>query len=197
MGVRIENEIDGIVGRIVEDYRHGRAIDKTDLFNQPDYQVITRLVSKLFEILYLGYYRDRSAGYKIYNIYSKLTLLIEDAAFQLNRQLVLALRFLPEYAHADATMVTERANEICIEFFRRIPSIRARLETDLQAAFDGDPAAGYKEEIVMCYPGFFAITVSRLAHELFLLGVPLIPRIMTEYAHSETGIDIQDRKSVV
>ena len=64
------------------------------------------------------------------------------------------------------------------------------LETDLEAAFQGDPAAKYRDEIILSYPGMFAITVNRLAHELFLLEVPLIPRIMTEYAHSITGIDI-------
>lgn len=64
------------------------------------------------------------------------------------------------------------------------------LETDLQAAYDGDPAARSKDEIVFSYPGLYAITVYRLAHELFLLGVPLIPRMMTEQAHSKTGIDI-------
>ena len=64
------------------------------------------------------------------------------------------------------------------------------LETDLEAAFQGDLAAKYRDEIILSYPGMFAITVNRLAHELFLLEVPLIPRIMTEYAHSITGIDI-------
>ena len=73
---------------------------------------------------------------------------------------------------------------------RRIPKVREYLETDLQAAYDGDPAARSKDEIVFSYPGLYAITVYRLAHELFLLGVPLIPRMMTEQAHSKTGIDI-------
>ena len=64
------------------------------------------------------------------------------------------------------------------------------METDLEAAFDGDPAAASKDEIILCYPGMLAITVYRMAHELFLLSVPLIPRTMTEYAHSVAGIDI-------
>ena len=68
--------------------------------------------------------------------------------------------------------------------------IREYIETDLLAAYDGDPAAGCFEEIILAYPGLMAITVYRLAHELYLLRVPVIPRLMTEYAHSETGIDI-------
>jgi serine O-acetyltransferase len=121
---------------------------------------------------------------------SKLTLLIEDVAYQLNKQLVLALHFAPEYAATSDEIIEEKATEICVAFLKKIPKIREYLETDLQAAFDGDPATGYKEDIILSYPGFYAITVNRMAHELFLLGVPLIPRIMTEYAHSKTGIDI-------
>ena len=72
----------------------------------------------------------------------------------------------------------------------KLPSIQKMLYKDIQAAFDGDPAAQSKEEIIYSYPGFFAIWVFRIAHELYYLDVPLIPRIMTEYAHSRTGVDI-------
>jgi serine O-acetyltransferase len=161
-----------------------------DLFHQPDHPVIISLVDKLFQIAYLGYYRDQQESFKIYNMNSKLTLLIEDVAYQLNKQLVLALHFAPEYAATSDEIIEEKATEICVAFLKKIPKIREYLETDLQAAFDGDPATGYKEDIILSYPGFYAITVNRMAHELFLLGVPLIPRIMTEYAHSKTGIDI-------
>lgn len=188
MGKMIENEIGAVIQNIVDDYRKERAIDKVDLFSQPDKAEIISLVDKLFEILYGGYYRDRS--FKIYNMTSKLALLIEDVMFHLNKQIGLALRYSGVYETASEEMVKEKAGQIALEFFRRIPRIREYLDTDLQAAFDGDPATGYKDEIILSYPGFFAITVNRLAHELFLLEVPLIPRIMTEYAHSVTGIDI-------
>lgn len=186
----MEREIDTIVGSIIQDYTKERAIDKVDLFHQPDHPVIISLVNKLFQIAYLGYYRDQQESFKIYNMNSKLTLLIEDVAFQLNRQLILALRFSPELADASEEAIAEKATEICVTFLKKIPQIREYLDADLQAAFDGDPATAYKEEIILSYPGFYAITVNRIAHELFLLGVPLIPRIMTEYAHSKTGIDI-------
>jgi serine O-acetyltransferase len=75
-------------------------------------------------------------------------------------------------------------------FLRTIPAVRSVVQTDLQASYEGDPAATSSDEIIFSYPGLFAITVYRLAHELHLLGVPMIPRMMTEYAHSVTGIDI-------
>jgi serine O-acetyltransferase len=86
--------------------------------------------------------------------------------------------------------VEERADEISRTLLSRIPDIRDALATDVQAAFDGDPAAEDLDEIIFSYPGIFAMSVYRVAHELYLLSVPLIPRIMTEYAHGRTGIDI-------
>ena len=77
-----------------------------------------------------------------------------------------------------------------IRFLEMLPELRLLLAEDVQAAFDGDPAAKSLDEIVFCYPGVAAVTVYRLAHELHGLGVPLIPRMMTEYAHGKTGIDI-------
>ena len=103
---------------------------------------------------------------------------------------MLALRYSKKYKNVSEEERSEAAEQIAIAFFKKIPSIREYIETDLQAAFDGDPAAYYEEEIILSYPGLLAITVNRLAHELFRMEVPLIPRIMTEYAHSETGIDI-------
>ena len=86
--------------------------------------------------------------------------------------------------------IDERAHEVCAAMLCKIPSIQKLLYKDIQAAFDGDPAAQSKEEIIYSYPGFFAIWVYRIAHELYKLDVPLVPRIMTEYAHSRTGVDI-------
>src|ERR687885_1774723 len=91
----------------------------------------------------------------------------------------------------DACPVTERqATECAEEFISRLPAVRETLATDVKAAYDGDPAAVCYDEIIFGYPGLHAVTVYRLAHELHTLGVPLIPRIMTEHAHARTGIDI-------
>lgn len=184
----IENEIQDIVGKILNDYQKGRTIDKIDIFNQPDKDIIIDVIHKMLKILFPGYYRDKF--YKSYNTNSHLTILMEDVIYYLNKQIAIALKFRSDYENVPEEKIQEDAEHISLEFFKKIPQIRDYLETDLQAAFDGDPAAQYREEIILSYPGLFAITVNRMAHELFLLNVPLIPRIMTEYAHSETGIDI-------
>ena len=79
---------------------------------------------------------------------------------------------------------------MCAAFFEKLPALQQTLLKDVQAGFEGDPAAKSREEIIFCYPGFYAIYIYRVAHELYLQNVPYIPRIMTEYAHSSTGIDI-------
>src|SRR5207237_4161189 len=82
------------------------------------------------------------------------------------------------------------AQQKAVELLRRLPDLRALLEVDVQSAYLGDPAAKSYHEIIFCYPGLEAVTVYRIAHELLLLGVPLVPRMMTEFAHSKTGIDL-------
>ena len=183
----IEHEISQITKSILDDYGTGRNIDKMDLFNQPSKEEIIAIVEDLLKIVYPGYYRDRS--YKIYNIKSNSTVTIEDVAYHLNKQILLALKYTAKEEN-DVEKLTEQAEKDTVTFLKKIPDVRAMLETDLEAAFQGDPAAKYRDEIILSYPGMFAITVNRLAHELFLLEVPLIPRIMTKYAHSITGIDI-------
>ncbi|MCI8549536.1 MAG: serine acetyltransferase [Lachnospiraceae bacterium] len=186
MGKIIEAKIQNIVEDILRDYQKERAIDKIDIFRQPDKQEIIKVINGLLQIVYPGYYFDKT--YKIYSIDHKLSVKVEDTIYHLNKQIGLALQFSSEgFGEREAE---ERSQRISTAFFSRIPSVREVLETDVQAAFWGDPAAKCKEEIIMSYPGLYAITVYRLAHELFLLEVPLIPRIMTEYAHNLTGIDI-------
>lgn len=90
----------------------------------------------------------------------------------------------------------EKAAEIAYGFLARIPKIRRMLALDVQAAYDGDPAAKSIDEVIYCYPGFYAVTVYRIAHELADLKVPLMPRIMTEYAHSVTGVDIHPNATI-
>ena len=172
----IEQQIEGIVDSILEDYTQGRDIDRIEPFRHPDKDVVIDIIDKLRRIVFPGYFLEKN--YRIYNAKHNLSMLIEDVMFNLNRQIGLVLQD------------SEKSQEICLEFFRSIPKVRALVQTDLQAAYDGDPAASGKEEIVYSYPGLFAITVYRLAHVLQVLGVPMIPRMMTEYAHSVTGIDI-------
>ena len=172
----IEQQIEGFVDSILEDYLQGRDIDRIAPFRHPDKDVVIDIIDKQRRIVFPGFFLENP--YRIYNAKHNHSMPIEDVMFNLNQQIALVLR--------DA----EKSQEICLAFFRSIPKVRALVQTDLQAAYEGDPAASGKEEIVYSYPGLFAITVYRLAHVLQELGVPMIPRIMTEYAHSVTGIDI-------
>ena len=177
-----EQEIETIVDTILEDYLHGRDIDRIDLFKQPDKDIIIDMIGKLRRIIFPGYFTEKT--YRIYNAKHNLSMLIEDVMFNLNRQVGLVMGNKQE------------AERICLAFFRAIPQVRALVQTDLQASYDGDPAASGKDEIIFSSPGLFAITVYRLAHVLYTLGVPMIPRIMTEHAHSVTGIDIHPGATV-
>lgn len=95
-----------------------------------------------------------------------------------------------EKKHKDCTECRDKANDITIDLISRLPQIREKLHTDIQAAFDGDPAARTTEEILLSYPFIEAVSIYRIAHVLYEHGVPIIPRVMTEYAHQQTGIDI-------
>jgi serine O-acetyltransferase len=114
-----------------------------------------------------------------------------DAALQsLEEQVRRELQLEPEEAIRHDAGQEQRAIEITRKFATALPKVRALVESDIQAAFDGDPAAKSLDEVVFCYPGITAIIRHRLAHELYLLGVPMLARIISEVAHSETGIDI-------
>ena len=178
----IEKDIEQVVDLVLEDYAGGRDIDRMESASQPDKDVIIDVIEKLQRIVFPGYFRDKT--YRIYNAKHNLSMLIEDVMYNLSREVALVLP-----AEADA-------EKICLEFLSRIPAIRQVVQTDLQAAYDGDPAATGMAEIIFSYPGLFAITVYRLAHVLYRLGVPMIPRIMTEHAHSVTGIDIHPGATV-
>ena len=185
-----EKQIAGVVDTILQDYRHGRDIDQMDIFRHPDKDVVVELIGKLRRIIFPGYFRDKN--YHIYNAKHNLSMLIEDVMFNLSQQIMLVLRGSGmEDGEAEA-----QAQQLCISFFERIPQIRAMVQTDLQASYDGDPAATGMDEIIYSYPGLFAITVYRLAHVLYELKVPMIPRMMTEHAHSVTGIDIHPGATV-
>lgn len=178
-----------IVNSILDDYQKGRPIDKKDdFFDQPSKEVIIDIIEKLMKIVYPGYFRDRT--YKSYNAGNHLATLIEDVMYRLHKQIVKVEKFNSALAWEGQEKIEDAAYDITVEFLNRIPKIREYLESDLEAALEGDPAAQNYDEIILAYPGLYTITVNRLAHELFLMNVPLIPRIMTEHAHSLTGIDI-------
>ncbi len=190
----IDSAIPALTGALLADYCNGRAIDRLEPFSQPDREVIAALIGKLRRLLFPGYYRENS--YRVYNMQHSLAVLMEDVAFHLGRQIGIALR-LGESVDGDrARELDAQAQELTVRFLEELPAVRALLQTDLEAFFDGDPAATSLDEIIIAYPGLQAILVHRLAHVLFNLKVPLIPRIMAEEAHSRTGIDIHPGATV-
>jgi len=115
---------------------------------------------------------------------------LESALRVLEEQVRGALWFACEHTDGDCSLCDRQAVEVTRAFAARLPAVRALLGTDVRAAFEGDPAATSFDEALLCYPGVTAITLHRFAHELYRLGVPLVPRVITEIAHTETGVDI-------
>ena len=184
----IDSAIGALTDALLSDYAQGRAIDRIEPFSQPDREVIISIINKLKRLLFPGYFRDPS--YRVYSMQHSLAVLMEDVAYHLGQQIAIALRLGSTVDDERARALDAQAQELTVQFLERLPEVRALLQTDLEAFFDGDPAATSLDEIIIAYPGLQAILVNRLAHVLFELKVPLIPRIMTEHAHSRTGIDI-------
>lgn len=185
---RLETEVNKLTEDILADYEQGRDIDNIHTFDHPNKEVIIEIVDKLRNIIFPGYFKNGT--YRIYTVRNNMTMLLEDVLYNLIKQISIVLRYVPEYEKAHESEISAEAERLALKFLGTIPKIREYVDTDVQAAFDGDPAAFNKDEIIFSYPGLFAVMVNRIAHELYLLNVPLIPRIMTEYAHSVTGIDI-------
>lgn len=181
-------EISEVVDLILSDYDDDRTVNKIDINNQPDKKAIVYIVEQLMKILYPGYYSDKV--YKIYSLKNNMSATIEDVIFHLKKQIMTVLKYCREEETVSETELEDTANNITLEFMKKIPDIRSVLETDIEAAYEGDPAADSRDEIIFSYPGLYAISIYRIAHELNLLKVPMIPRIMTEHAHGKTGIDI-------
>ena len=183
-----EEEIDGIVKLILSDLNGGKNIDVENIENNPDKTEVRQIVHHLSRLVFPGFFRDRT--FKLYNLKNSVAVTVEDTFYHLQKQVKLALDFCKLRGIMTEDDREKESYRICRVFFEKLPEVRAKVETDLLAAYDGDPAACCLEEIILAYPGIMATTVYRLAHELYLLRVPVIPRLMTEYAHSETGVDI-------
>lgn len=159
----------------------------------PNRGAIIGVIKELRRVMFPGYFgteniTDTAPEYFIGNT---LTEVYE----VLRQQIETALIYWNEENKGEAE-ITAQAVEICDYFFGRLPSIQKQLLKDVQAGFDGDPAAKSKEEIIFSYPGLYAIFIYRIAHELYIKNVPFIPRIMTEHAHSRTGIDINSGATI-
>ena len=188
MGKLICDNISEIISDIVADYEKGRPIDKQDIFGQPGRDDVKEIIYKLNRIVYAGYYVDRT--YRIYNLSTTIASITEDVAYNLNKQIALALHFDERMKGKSEEEIRAFSEDCTVQFMKKLPEIREYLDTDIEALYVGDPAAESKDAIIIAYPGLFAISVQRYAHVLYQLGIPILPRVMTEIAHSKTGIDI-------
>ena len=180
-----------IVDTLLNNYKHDTHIKEVEFNSQPDVDVIHEITRKLLRIVFPGYFREKN--FKFYNLSSYVNSLIEDVVYNLEAQITLALFQCPECLDRNGVVgatVHEKTRNVIRTFLQRLLVVREYLATDVEAAFEGDPAAFNKNEVILAYPGIWATAINRIAHELYKLNVPLIPRIMTEYAHSKTGIDI-------
>ncbi len=180
----VEQTISEIVDDFIAEHDEQKTSGETKIFNHPDKDVIIDILISLRKVIFPGYFRNRSI--KVYTLRNNLSMLIEDVIVKLTKQITIVL----DDGSRDISEITEEAERLSVEFIKQLHKIREYILTDVQAAYDGDPAAFSKDEIIYSYPGLYAILINRIAHELYILGVPVIPRMMTEYAHSETGIDI-------
>ena len=180
-----------LVDKFVASYTARERIQHIDRVHLPSRKHIVRMTEGLLELVYPGFFGRRhltrhNVAYHVGDVLPR----VADLVFH---QIVSCL------LHADETQdvvggvgpsCEQKARSLTIDFLERLPDLRDWLDTDVEAAFDGDPAARDCHEIILAYPGLFAITVYRFAHEFYRLDVPLLPRIMTEWSHTMTGVDI-------
>jgi serine O-acetyltransferase len=154
----------------------------------PSWAAVVEIVDLLRDIMFPGYFGDQHIGESDleYHLGAEVSLAFDKLAAQIAR----SVRHSCLRYRQVCSKCIERGQREAITFLGKIPALRSTLGTDVRAAYEGDPAAKTYDEIVFAYPGLFAIMVYRLAHELWEQGIPLLPRMMTEYAHSKTGIDI-------
>lgn len=161
----------------------------------PDMDQVIAIARDLKEVLFPGYHRNRNLrldnvavhiGSLLDAVHTRLT---EQTARALRSDAIPTLRVVSDPV-AGGTSVIARASRTARQFLQTLPRLRTLLASDVQAAFDGDPAARSMDEIIFCYPGIEAITMHRIAHELYRLQVPVIPRMLSEWSHRQTGIDI-------
>jgi serine O-acetyltransferase len=191
---RLKEQLPSLTDEIVGTYSKVPKINHLGHCPLPQYEAVIGILDDLKEIIYPGYRRREGlhlgnvtyhTGDLVDGLHDKLTVQI-GRAFQHEARVQ---RNIEPCDDGDEDYEA-KGQETAIQFLRKVPALRSLLATDVQAAYDGDPACQNLDEVIFCYPGLDAVTVFRLAHELWLLGVPFIPRMMTEWAHRQTGIDI-------
>jgi len=183
-------KLPALVEQMAASYRSDPRTHHIDRRFLPNRQEIIEIVQLLLELVYPGYYGRQDLT--SHNVSYHVGELLPKLGDKLCRQVFHCLCYQDELEGKteEGMPCQKRAREITLAFAEAIPRIREVLAGDVQAAYDGDPAAVNTDEVIIAYPGVTAVTVYRLAHELHEMGVPLMPRIMTEWAHTMTGVDI-------
>lgn len=191
---RLKEQLPNLTNEIVSTYSSVATINHLGHCPLPKYDEVIAALADLKDILYPGY--RRREGLHLGNVTYHVGDLVDSLHDRLTTQIARALRHDDRVNGNPSTACDEeedydaKGQVMAIEFLKRIPQLRRILATDVQAAYDGDPACKSLDEVILCYPGLEAVTIYRLAHELYEIGVPFIPRMMAEWAHKETGIDI-------
>ncbi len=175
-----------IVKKLVESFQQSGGINHIDQANLPSREAVVEITRNLLRLVFPGFYDDEIHSNQVVAF---TTELVETICQGLLRELHKSLVYRP-CENCNAADLAATAERIAHEFLAELPQVRATLQTDVTAAYEGDPAAISNEEIILAYPGIEAIAVQRMAHQLYRRHVALIPRIMTEWAHNKTGIDI-------
>ena len=175
-----------IVKKLVESFQQSGGINHIDQANLPSREAVVEITRNLLRLVFPGFYDDEIHSNQVVAF---TTELVETICQGLLRELHKSLVYRP-CENCNAADLAATAERIAHEFLAELPQVRATLQTDVTAAYEGDPTAISNEEIILAYPGIEAIAVQRMAHQLYRRHVALIPRIMTEWAHNKTGIDI-------
>jgi len=181
-------EIPAVVHRLVDCSNKRTCFSHVEPIPIPSHESVVRLIHQARRILYPGYFTQTilTPSNLEYYIGQETTDFFEN----LSKQIILAIQHDCFRLDQSCSLCSERGHEIALKFIQKLPEIEMVLSSDIRATLEGDPAAKGYDEIIFSYPGLLAITIYRIAHELHVLQVPIIPRIMTEHAHSLTGIDI-------
>lgn len=185
---KYKNRLPKITDEIIKSCFNDECFTHMDNEPIPSRREIVKIVHEFTKILFPGYFSREKL--EPFNLEYKVGLSVSNLFKSVSDQIINSYRHECFRFDKPCEVCIERGYESAVILFEKIPQLRKILATDVIATFNGDPAAKHYDEIIFSYPGIFAITVYRVAHEMFKLNIPLIPRIMTEYAHSATGIDI-------
>jgi serine O-acetyltransferase len=177
-----------LTDQLIASYARVGGINHLDGKNLPSKTAIASISCDLLRLLFPGFFDEQSIHSSQLKV--ETATLMDSVLGRLGDEIYKSLEYAAPEKKMDARDSSRVAHALTLEFLSNLPRVRDLLQTDTEAAYQGDPAALSKEEVIVAYPFIEAIAVQRLAHELYLQRIPLIPRIMTEWAHSRTGIDL-------